>query len=154
MENFLNNFPKSPLQGSGKLYNFPIYNLNQYATLLVTATVEASRRLFPSAPVKSLPLQAAFVPPIVRSYVFGSAASKYSCIIGAALAAGSVLATRYNDVMQLRLHPDYAEWGLDQASGLHFLEFFLAHRIITNRPPTWHVLEGFFRGHDHGAGSA
>ena len=48
--------------------------------------------------------------------------------IGAALAAGSVLATRYNDVMQLRLHPDYAEWGLDQASGLHFLEFLLAHR--------------------------
>ena len=27
MENFLNNFPKSPLQGSGKLYNFPIFCL-------------------------------------------------------------------------------------------------------------------------------
>ncbi len=50
------------------------------------------RRLFPSAPVKSLPLQAAFVRPIVRAYVFGSAASSYLCMIGAALAAGSVLA--------------------------------------------------------------
>ncbi len=110
------------------------WDLNQYATLLVTAPVEASRRLFPSAPVKSLPLQAGFVRPIVRAYVFGSAASNYSCIIGAALAAGSVLATRYNDVMQLRLHPDYAEWGLDQASGLHFLEFFLAHRKNVLRP--------------------
>ena len=83
------------------------WDLNQYTTLSVTAPVEASRRLFPSAPGKSLLLQAAFVRPIVRAYVFGSPASNYSCIIGAALAAGSVLATRYN-VMQLRLHPDYA----------------------------------------------
>ena len=65
-----------------------------------------------------------YVRPIVRAYVFGSAASNYSCIIGAALAAGSVLATRYN-VMQLRIHPDYANIQLIQVPSEVSLECFL-----------------------------
>ena len=66
--------------------------------------------------------------PIVAAYVFGERAKPYSIAIGTAIAVGYTLATRYNDIMQLRLHPDFCEWHSGVGEGPGFCELFLEHR--------------------------